>query len=102
MVFKVAMKIIDADYPGWAEGRFYDAWGIEHIIQDKIPVFTNQAPDPSDSLVPLEGWVRCTFLNERISAEGKKVVTVSTEYPDHIESTAGLFEFDLPENRIAP
>lgn len=89
------LKIIDSSsYPGWVECLFVDAWGNSHIFNEKIPIVTCEDID-SNSKFPQDGFIRCKLLKERVDDNGRKIITVSTENPDHVEAINGVNEFDL-------
>jgi hypothetical protein len=50
---------------------------------------------------PQDCVVRCVLKNEQTDITGRKIVAVSTELPDHVETISGLFIFDLLENQFA-
>lgn len=89
------LKIIDdSSYPGWVECLLVDAWGNNHTINEKIPIVTTQDLDTT-SIFPQDGIIRCELLREWIDDNDRRIITVSTEKPDHIETVNEVSEFDL-------
>lgn len=89
------LRIVDfSDFPGWVEFNLIDAWGNSHLFCDKIPVVTCENID-LDSSFPRDGFLRCELLEEWTDDKGRKIVTVSTENPDHVDSVDGVNKFDL-------
>lgn len=72
-----------------------DALGTDHWFQDKIPVFSSRVLTPEN--VPCAGMLRCTIATE--NPDG--TVTVNTEFPDDIESTAGEHLFRVRPSQLA-
>ena len=88
-------------YPGWAECVLVDAFGVEHRFRDKIPVASRRNITPED--VPCDGVVRCTKEADHLDG----TVTVNTQLPDDIESTAGehlfrVFPSQLTDGEVFP
>lgn len=89
-------RIWDLDwYPGFAECVMVDTLGMEHRFQDKIPVFSSRSLTPED--IPCAGVLRCIIAEE--NPDG--TVTVNTEFPDDIESTAGEHLFRVNPSQLA-
>jgi len=94
-------KIIDySGYPGWVECSLYDAWNKKHIFIDKIPIFTALDLNPDSNFSAQTGYIRSEIIKDWLDETGRKILTVSTEEPDHIESTDSLTEFDVLENQV--
>lgn len=89
------LKIIDNSfYPGLVECILVDAWGNSHTFHEKIPIVTAQDID-TNSKFPQHGNIRCKLLREWIDDNGRRLITVSTEKPDYVETVSELSEFDL-------
>lgn len=89
-------RIWDLDwYPGFAECVMTDALGVEYRFQDKIPAFSSRSLIPED--VPCAGMLRCTVAGENQNG----TITVSTEFPDDIESAAGEHLFCVNPGLLA-
>lgn len=93
-------KFISDDQPGWIECTFKDAWGVEHVIEEKVPVITTINLNEK-SEYPQDGYIACEILKEWKDNNGRGIVTVSTEKPWGISSINDLIEFDLQENQLA-
>lgn len=91
-------KAIDTNFPPSVQCSFRDINGMNHVFQDKAPIFTTQSISSNETF-PLYGVVRCTFFKERW-INGKKIITVNTKQPDDLESINGLSAFDLFENQF--
>jgi hypothetical protein len=88
-------KMIDGDcWPVFVECKFYDAYGKEHTICEKFPVVALESI-ATDSVFPQRGAVRCSLIKERVDKDIGRIIEVSTEVPDHVESLDGLSEFSL-------
>ena len=74
------------------EGQFLDAWGVLHIVHEKIPIISCE--NWIDRF-PVDGEIRCNITKEWIDDNGRKLIAVSTESPDDVETTDGKNEFDL-------
>jgi hypothetical protein len=95
------MKVTDASaFPAFVRCRFYDARGVEHVIHEKMPIVTPQNIS-ANGVFPQNGIIRCILQKERTDDKGRKILTVSTELPDHVETVNGLFVFDLLEDQFA-
>ena len=92
-------KFISNDQPGLVECSFTDAWGKLHLIQDKLPVFTELDID-ANSQYPQKGVVGCEIIKKLEDQNGKSVYTVDTSKPWDVSSIEGLTTFDLFETQI--
>ena len=91
------IRFVDADQPGWVECELFDAHGEKWTFIEKIPVVTTEDLW-EDTDYPRSGFMACKVIETRIDADGRKTVTVDTELPFGIESTAGTYRFTvLPE-----
>jgi hypothetical protein len=94
------VKFISDQQPGFVECRFTDAWGKEHIVQDKVPVVTDKYLD-ADSEYPQDGIIACEIIKTWKDKDGRALVTVTTAKPRGVDTTEGLTEFDLWDFQIA-
>lgn len=92
------IKIIDKSFPIFVECEFFDIYGTKHTIKEKLPIITTQETALSGDF-PMRGFLRCVALKEGFE-NGEKIVRVSTKFPDDVETTEGIFIFDLSENQI--
>jgi len=102
MTTAIKIKItsfIDSHQPGFVEGRFIDAWNKEHIVRDKVPIFTEEHLDESSDY-PREGFVACEIIKTWNDSKGREIKTVNTEKPWGIESIDAIKEFDLLTEQI--
>lgn len=86
-------KVIDYGQPYWVECELTDAYGVKHLIHEKLPVVTQYYNDDVD--LPIDGLVYCEIVkweNDR--------VTINTENPIGIESVNGETVFTVLESQI--
>ena len=57
------ISFIDNHQPGYVECIFCDAYGKEHVVQDKVPVVTKKDLDPN-SEYPQEGAIAWEIVKE--------------------------------------
>jgi len=88
------IRYVDDAQPGWVECHFTDAARHEHVVIDKVPLFTALALDAA-SQYPVRGTMGCREVGRRHDADGREIVTIDTEEPDHIASTSGQTRFDV-------
>ena len=92
-------KFISDDQPGFVECSFTDAWGKQHIVHDKVPIFTDQYLD-ARSKYPQNGVIACEIVKELKDKDGRLVFTVDTARPWGVDTIEGLTRFDLLEAQI--
>ncbi|MCS3798755.1 hypothetical protein [Niastella sp. OAS944] len=92
-------KSISDHQPGFVECSFTDAWGKQHIVQEKIPVVADKYLD-ANSHYPQEGGIDCEVLKKWEDQEGRIIVTVDTVKPWDIDRIEGVQQFDLLELQI--
>ncbi|RFS14450.1 hypothetical protein [Emticicia sp. C21] len=98
--FKVEIiRFADNSQPGFIEARFKDAWDIEHVVIDKVPVLTLEDLD-ENSDYPKEGVVACEILKKWEDANGRTILTIDTEKPWGIYTIEELTRFDLLEEKL--
>jgi hypothetical protein len=93
------VRLVDSDFPGWAECEVFDAEGRRHVLKDKVSIFTIELLD-ADSEYPTRGTVPCEVLERYQNEIGQELARVSTVNPCDIESTDGLSEFTVPASHI--
>jgi len=81
-------------YPGYVECIVTDVWGNNHVFNEKIPVVTSKNIDEKSEF-PQDGYIRCELLSLWTDDDGNKIITVSTENPDHVETLDEINVFDL-------
>jgi hypothetical protein len=98
-VFKIQItRFIDDSQPGWVECNFFDAHGKQHIIQEKIPIISNEYLN-QNSEYPREGVVACEIIKEWEDKNGRKICSVRSILWG-VETIDGSTEFDLLEEQI--
>ena len=76
-------RIADGDQPGFVESQFVDARNRIQSLIEKLPIVTSA-----------EGVIECEVLG-RSADEVGEIVTVDTERPWGVESTAGSSRFEV-------
>ena len=92
-------SFIDDHQPGFVECKFYDAFGNQHIVQDKVPIVTDKDLDAS-SEYPQKGLIACEIVSEWKDSNGQKIFKVNTSKPWGVDTIAGLTEFDVLEEQL--
>ncbi|HEV8487968.1 MAG TPA: hypothetical protein VGV87_30895 [Blastocatellia bacterium] len=88
------IRYVDAAQPGWVECRLIDAWGKQHSVIDKVPIFT--AGDLTEtSAYPQPGIIACAIVRCWQDPQGRKIVTIDTNTPWGVESSTGQTQFDV-------
>ena len=64
-------------------------------------MFTEDWSLTEASTYPQPGAIRCEALAQWRDSSGAELVRVTTERPDDIESTEGLFEFIVPSSEVS-
>lgn len=82
------VRFVMEHQPNIIEGRFTDAFGKEHIVHEKSPVIS-QFYLEADSEYPQPGEIACEIVNTWNDEKGRKIITVSSEKPWHIETLEG-------------
>jgi hypothetical protein len=93
--------VSDEPQPGVVACEVWDAKGRKHAFIDKVPGFTAEVLDASSGY-PQRGGIRCKKMATWRDENGRDVVRISTEFPDHIESSEGVLEFDVFANQLSP
>src|SRR6266567_6265877 len=86
------VQFVDDHQPGTVKCEFADAHGQVHNIIEEAPVVSLEMLD-ANSTYPRLGSVRCQVLERWNDPAEQELVRISTDEPDHIQSTDGLFEF---------
>jgi hypothetical protein len=92
-------SFIDDHQPGFVECKFYDAYGKEHIIQDKVPIVTEKDLD-ANSKYTQDGVIACEIVKEWNDSKGQKIFTVNTSKPWGVDTIYGLTEFEVLEEQL--
>lgn len=93
------IKFISDDQPGFVECRFYDAFGKEHIVQDKVPIVTEKLID-ANSKYPKDGIIACEIVKHWKDTNGRTIFMVDTSKPWGIETIDGQTQFDIYEEQL--
>jgi len=93
-------KYISDDQPGFVECSFTDAWGKQHIVQEKVPVVTAKYLDANSSY-PQEGFIDCEVIKKWKDKDGRIIFTVDTERPWDVDTMEGVTQLDLLDLQIA-
>lgn len=92
-------KFISAHQPGFVECSFTDAWGKQHIVEEKVPVVIAKDLD-ANSHYPQEGGIDCEILKKWEDKDGRIIFTVDTVKPWDIDTIEGVQRFDLLGGQI--
>jgi hypothetical protein len=92
-------SFIDSYQPGFVECKFYDAFGKQHVVQDKVPIVTDKYLD-ENSEYPQDGVIACEIANEWTDVKGRKIFTVDTSKPWGVDTIDGITIFDLFEDQL--
>lgn len=84
---------VDDAQPGVVAARFLDAWGYEHTLIDKLPMFTAANLD-QQSAYPQPGSLACALI-ERHNVAGRAISIIDIDQPWQIESTTGTTRFEV-------
>ena len=88
------VKFISDHQPGFVECLLTDAWGKQHIVNEKIPIVTEKTLNASSNY-PQEGVIACEIIRERKDKDGMSIFTVDTAKPWGVETIEGLNRFDV-------
>jgi len=100
MNIKIVITNVDYEYqPGWAECRFSDIYNKEHIVEEKLPIVTEEYIDENTPL-PKGGFISCSVIKRWVDANGRNIVTVNIEEPLYVETTEGIVMLDLYESQL--
>jgi hypothetical protein len=100
LTVQIVRFVSDEPQPGIVACAFVDAEGNSHTLIDKVPGFTVEHLD-SRCTYPQAGAVRCKALAKWRDANGRDVVRITTDLPDHIESTEGVSEFVVLSSQLS-
>jgi len=92
-------RFVSDDQPGFVECRFTDAWGREFVVEEKVPIVTLEDLNEK-SVYPRVGTIACKVVKEWTDKEGRKLLTIDTEKPWHIETIDGVQQFDILEKDL--
>jgi hypothetical protein len=91
-------RFVDDHQPGFVECWFEDVRGVRHFFVEKVPVLTSAYLDAT-SVYPADGFIDCELV-EHPNNRDVDIRTVSTRHPWDIESTEGLFRFDVQSSQL--
>jgi hypothetical protein len=100
LIVQIVSFVSDEPQPGIVECELVDAEGKSHTFIDKVPGFSVETLD-SRSTFPRAGVIRCKALGKCLDAGGRDVVRITTDLPDHIESTEGVSDFVVLPSQLA-
>ena len=87
-------RFVGEGQPNFVEARLRETSGRERSFRDKCAIFTADDLD-ENSPYPLPGVIACQAIKQDNDAEGRKVVTIDTEEPDHVEDLFGETRFSV-------
>jgi hypothetical protein len=100
LIVQIVSFVSDEPQPGIVACELVDAEGKGHTFIDKVPGFSIETLD-SHSTYPRAGAIRCRALDKYLDTNGRDVVRITTDLPDHIESTEGLSDFVVLPSQLA-
>jgi hypothetical protein len=86
------VEFVEEHQPNFVKARLTDASGIDWFFVGKCPIFTVDSLD-ENSPYPLPGVIACQAIKREHDTQSRKVVTIDTEEPDHVEDTSGNTRF---------
>ena len=93
------IRYVEDYFPGIVECELVDAAGRLHTFVEKGPVVSDEWPGPEDSY-PKGGVIRCEILEQWYDQDGRDLVRVTTEQPDHVETKEGIKEFIVLSSQV--
>ena len=93
------IRWVDDTQPGVVACRLVDAWGREHTLIDKLPIFTAASLE-QHCLYPQPGWLACRLIQRRYDPQGRAIITIDTEQPWHVVSTTGMSQFEVLSEQL--
>lgn len=94
------LRWVDDSQPGWIECTLTDAYGREHFFVEKVPVVTVERLD-ADSAYPRRATMECSVVGAGELPDGRAFVTIDTQRPYGVESTAGQSRFEVLRDRVS-
>ncbi|SRR5216683_3635223 len=103
-MMELAVQIVrfvdDEPQPGIVACEFVDADGHRHTLIDKVPICSGERLD-ANSAYPQPGAVRCEALARWQDTNGRDVVRITIDLPDHVESSEGVSEFVVLSGQLS-
>jgi len=90
---------IDDAQPGWAECLLVDVYGHSWSFIEKAPVISQEHLD-ANSNYPVAGLIACSIIKTELDAHKNEVITIDTDKPWGVTSTAGTNLFDVHPNQL--
>ena len=100
LAVQIVRFVDDEPQPGIVACEFVDADGHRYTLIDKVPMCSGEHLD-ANSTYPQPGAVRCEALGRWRDANGRDVVRITIDLPDHIESSEGVSEFVVLNSQFA-
>jgi len=92
-------RLVDDSFPGWVECLLLDAAGGQHWFTEKVPVVSHGCAGPDD-VYPRPGWIRCVVIQDAADGHSQRLVEVSTDQPDGVDSQTGQSRFTIRAQQI--
>jgi len=92
-------RLLDDAFPGSVECLLLDATGDQHWFTEKVPVVSEGCAGPDD-VYPRPGWIRCVVIQDAGDGHDHRLVEVSTDQPDGVESRTGQSRFMVRAQQI--
>jgi hypothetical protein len=94
------VRFVEEHQPPIVAAEFSDAEGRRHTFVEKVAIFSSDWLR-ADSKYPQPGAIRCEIVARWQDAQGRRLVRVTTEKPDSVESTEGLSEFVVMSTQVS-
>jgi hypothetical protein len=92
-------RFVDEWFPGYVECTFNDARGREHIVHEKVPIFTDLDLD-INSEYPQNGVIACEIINQSVDPDGRIIFSITTAKPWLVNTVDGQTEFEVSKEQI--
>jgi hypothetical protein len=92
-------RYVEAYQPGIIECSFIDAYGVKHLIIEKMPYVTDEDLW-WNSVYPRPGSIECQIVKEFTDQNGDRLVRVDTELLRQIQSTTGTTQFVVHRGQV--
>lgn len=93
------LEFIDESQPGWVKCVFYDAYGKECFVIEKVPIVTDEFLD-SQSEYPKIGFIAGKISDIRIDNNSRTITTIDLNIPWGVSDVNGQTLFDVYLDQI--
>jgi hypothetical protein len=93
------VRFVDDHQSGWVECRLRDAWDLEWVFVEKVPVVTRANLD-GDSRYPQPGVIAGEIVKAWRDEGGRELRTINTERPWDVAAENGETQFEVLAEQI--